>query len=51
MELLIFRYVDADFLTRPWCQHIFLLWLESSLTHQKFSGTTQKSSALMNPVL
>ena len=40
VELLIFRYVDADFLTRPWCQHIFLLSLESSLTHQKLSGTT-----------
>jgi len=48
VELLIFRYVDADFLTRPWCQHIFLLSLESSLTYQKLGGTTQKSSALMN---
>ncbi len=48
VELLIFGYVDADFLPRPWCQHISLLSSESSLTHQKISGATQKSSALMN---
>src|ERR1700733_2883168 len=48
--LLVLSYLDADLLTRPWCQHIFLLSLKSSLTYQKLSRPTQKSSAFMNPV-
>ncbi len=30
--LLVLSYVNADLLTHPWRQHIFLLSLESSLT-------------------
>ena len=47
--VLVLSYTNADLLTRPRCQHIVLLSLESSLTHQKL-GATQKSSALMNSV-
>jgi len=48
--VLVLSYVNADFLARSCCEHIVLSTLKSSLTYQKLSGTTQKTSALMNSV-
>src|ERR1700733_12443285 len=49
--LLVFRYVNADFLTRPCCEHIVLSRLKSSLTNQKLSGATQEAATLMISML